>query len=151
MPNRYVSDPLDDLLQRSALSADKIDLELEQLAKAWQPTVLKPGHAILHQIRLQTGIDVVAIARQYRRLLVEIEQRKGRQLIWRYHELSRNRCEFVCPDIGIPHARGDALPGRPLRTLVEPTVALGAMTIDEQSRERDGWFDLRVTPTWREF
>ena len=82
MPNRYVSDALDDLLQRSALSADKIDLELEQLANTWQPTVLKPGHAFLHQIRLQTGIDVVAIARQYRRLLVEIEQRDGRQLIW---------------------------------------------------------------------
>lgn len=151
MPHRYVSDPFDDLLQRSPLSADKIDCELEQLAKAWQPTILKPGHFFLDQIRSHTGVNVVGIARQYRRLLVEIEQRDAGLLIWRYHELSRTRSTFVCTDVGIPHAAGDALPGRALRTLIEPTVALGAMMIEEQSRERTGWFDLRVTPIWREF
>ena len=151
MANRYVSDPLDDLLQRSTLSADKINRALDQLANAWQPTILKPGHTFLNQIRSHTGVNVVGVARQYRRLLLEIEERSAGQLIWRYHELSRTRSTFACADIGIPQAIGDSLPGRALRTLIEPTVALGAMIVEEQSRERTGWFDLRVSPLWREF
>ena len=64
MQQRYVSDPLDDLLQRSGLSPAKIDEALEGLAAAWQPTILKPGHPYLHQVRDRVGIDVVAIARR---------------------------------------------------------------------------------------
>lgn len=150
MHDHYLSDPLDDLLQRAGLSPVKVDMALERLARLWQPTVLKPGHVYLRQIRERTDINVVGISRRYRRLLVEIEQFKDKQLLWRYHERSRSDCAFACAG-QIPHTVGDALLGQPLRTLVVPTPAIGAVTIDSLSRDRAGWLDLKVTPEWRLF
>ncbi|RSY81993.1 hypothetical protein DAH66_14075 [Sphingomonas koreensis] len=150
MPKSYLSDPLDDLLQRSGLSAAKIDMSLERLARLWQPTVLKPGHPYLRQIQQRTGVNVVGIARRYRRLLVEIEQLEDAKLRWRYHERSRSDCVFACAG-QIPHTLGDALRGRPLRALIIPTPALGEMTIDTVLHDPDGRLDLRVTPQWRQF
>lgn len=150
MPTSYLSDPLDDLLQRTGLSATRVDEALERLARDWQPTVLKPGHAYLQLIRERTGINVVGIQRRYRRLLVEIEQFEDKHCRWRYHERSRSDCVFACVD-NIPHTIGDALPGRPLRALIVPTPAIGAVMIDSLSRDPEGWLTLAVTPEWRSF
>ena len=150
MSSSYLSHPFDDLLRRSGLSPTKIDMSLERLARMWQPTVLKPGHVYLRQIRDRTGINVVGISRRYRRLLVEIQQLEDEALLWRYHERSRSDCVFSCAG-QIPHALGDALPGRALRALIIPTPALGEMTIDSVWHDPDGWLDLKVTPQWRPF
>lgn len=150
MPSSYLSDPLDDLLQRASMSPARVDKELDRLARDWQPTILKPGHEYLRQIRERTGINVVGIQRRYRRLLVEIMQFKDEQWVWRYHERSRSDCVFACAG-EIPHTIGDALPGRPLRALTVPTSAIGAVIIDNLSRNPDGGLSLAVTPEWRTF
>jgi hypothetical protein len=150
MADRFISEPLDDLLQRSGLTPDMVDTSLERLARLGQPTALKPGHAYLRQIHAHSGVDVVGISRRYRRLLVEIEQRKGRELLWRYHERSRSNCVFACPG-QIPHTFGAALVGQQLRKLAVPTTTLGAVTIDSVSHADAGWLDVEVTPRWRPF
>lgn len=150
MQNRYISDPLDDLLQRSGLSPAKIDNAIEQLALRWAPTILRPGHDYLRQINDHTNINVVAISRKYRRLFVEIEQYKGGKAIWHYHERSRTACVFACLGI-IPHTVESALVGRPLRSLIIPTPAIAATVVENTSREREGWMTLSVTPQWQQF
>ncbi len=150
MSDRYLSDPLEDLLERAGLSPVNINMALDELANTWQPTVLKPGHVLLGRIRERTDVNVVGISRRYRRLLVEIKQFKAEKFRWHYHERNRSNCFFACEG-DVPHTVSDNLPGGPLRALIVPTPALGAVTIDRLSRDRVGWLNLTVTPQWRVF
>ena len=70
--------------------------------------------------------------------------------MWNYHERSRTECTFACLG-SIPHTPEFKLIGRPLRGVVIPTQALGSVTIESISREREGWLTVAVTPEWRQF
>lgn len=151
MTKQYVSEPLLALLRQTGVSPRDVDAAIERQANRWAHTLLRQGHACVRRIRAATGLEVVGIARKYRRLLVEIEQHgTDGAIAWHYKEVGRTGGTFRCK-AAVPDTVLAALPGRALGDLIQPFPALSTTRIDAVDVVHDGWIELTVTPGWQAF
>jgi hypothetical protein len=148
--HRYVSEPLLALLQRAGIAARDVDDALDRQALRWAHTLLRHGDPSVCQLREGSGINVVGIARKYRRLLTEIEQRAADgSTAWHYRELGRAGSAFRCAPV--PATALAALPGRRLGDLIKIDSALAHVTIVEVTRSDSESIELVIAPRWQMF
>lgn len=151
MTKRHMSQPLSALLRQAGLACDDVDSALDRQAARWAHTVLRHGHPYVRRLRTSTGFNAVGIARKYRRLLIDIEQRgSDGGMLWHYREFGRANCLFRCKGV-IPDTTLAALPGRTLGSLIQPYPALSATRIHDAVATRDGWIEMTVEPGWQVF
>ncbi|TPG22273.1 hypothetical protein EAH87_00135 [Sphingomonas koreensis] len=111
--------------------------------------MLRADHPLPAALRQATGVDVVTIARRYRRLLLEVDTEYGDRRRWHYQELRRHRTVLKC-HTSLPDTLAAAAVGRTLSELISGGPLAGNSTITEATTS-GGRLVLNLNTVWVDY
>lgn len=141
-----VSAPLLELLRASHADPRRLNTVVERRLARGRDARMRPGDHYPALLRRQTGVPVVGISREHRRLLLHIESRNP---LWRYEERGGGACLLHVAAL-LPETVKLALRGRPARNLAPTADVIDELVID-RVEDDGGWSEIWLRPEWRRF